>query len=390
MKQISTSDDAQFKPILQDETRGSIDIICLCNYHGVGGAQLNAGLLTDEFIKRGYRAELGFLFEREVDAQHGSAKYFVCSKGKPRTFLDVLNLLIAIRRNIIVRRPKAVIGFFPLSNVVGALAAFTVRGGRMIATQRNPSNEQSKFTRAIDRLFGMTRLYSANIAVSNAVAESFAEYPERYRNKLKVVHNATPRLPSVDDDKTENRLRFGMGGGLVLGVLGRLHPQKNPRFVLEIAAILPEAELYFAGEGPLLEELKSHAISLGVEDRVHFLGSIRGSDITRFYKAIDVLLFPSIYEGFGRVLVEAMSQGVPIVANDIPVTREVGGVSVLFRSLEAEQWVKAIIDVKPGAPARHQAISSGLEQARKFTLEQMVDGYLDLAGLPRQLSGDDS
>ena len=370
--------------VIPAEDCETIDIICLCNYHGVGGAQLNAGLLTDEFVKRGYRAELGFLFERESESRHGTSRYFVCANKKPGGILGFIRLFMAIRREIVRRRPKAVVGFFPMSNIVGALAALSVRGCNMIATQRNPSNEQSKFTKLVDRFFGATRLYTANIAVSHAVAESFSEYSEEYRNKLKVIHNATPDLPSVTDDRAASRLRFEMGQGLVLGILGRLHPQKNPHFVLKIAELLPEAELYFAGEGPLRKELQSQAGALGIGHRVHFIGSISGDDVTRFYKAIDVLLFPSLYEGFGRVLVEAMSQGVPVVANDIPVTREVGGTSALFCPLEVKKWVRAITEIRPGAPARSQAISAGLNQARNFTLERMVDGYLDLADLPRQ------
>ena len=364
---------------------GPVDILCLCNWHGVGGAQLNAGMLASAFADRGYRSELCFLFEREADSSHGTEGASVLLAGKPRGVAGWVKFAQAIKREIVDRRPRAIIGFFPMSNVVGALAARWIGNCTMVATQRNPSDRQNPVVGYLERLLGGTGLYGANIAVSEAVAASFAAYGEKYRSKLQVVHNATPALQPITDSRQACRQRFAMPvHGPVLGILGRLHEQKNPRFALQVLAKVPDAQLYFAGEGPEEVPLRTQAAQMGVADRVHFLGSLSGADVTKFYRAIDVLLFCSIYEGFGRVLVEAMSQGAPVIASDISVAREIGGDAPIYLPFDAPAWAAQVPQLAISGPTRQRAITAGLQRAGEFTLQSMVDGYLDASGFPHR------
>jgi glycosyltransferase involved in cell wall biosynthesis len=359
------------------------DIICLFNWHGVGGAQLNAGLLTVEFGLRGYRSKLGFLFEREPDADLGTESYFVVAPRAPKSPSDWRQFGAGCFQQIVNRRPRAIIGFGPMSNVVGALAASRVDGCRMIATQRNPSDKQSIKVGYLEKLVGTTPLYDSNIAVSEAVAASFDGYPAGYRRKLSVVHNATPALVEIDEDRGACRAGFGMPHDrLVLGCLGRLHSQKNVSFALQVLAAVPDAVLFLAGEGTEETALRLEAQTLGIAERVTFLGSLTGADITRFYRALDALLFPSIYEGFGRVLAEAMSQGVPVVASDLPIVREVGGNAVLCKPFEVPAWVEAIAAISSDPDFAGRLALLGREQSATFALPVMVDAYLAAAGLP--------
>lgn len=358
------------------------DIICLCNWHGIGGAQLNAGMLTAEFQRRGYAAELGFLFEREPEARHGTEDFFVVAQGAPSSPGGWYRFLRESKRQILDRRPKAIFGFQPTANIMGSIIAQRLGDCRMIATQRNPSDRQSPVVARIERAIGGTGLYDANIAVSRTVEESFSNYPASYRARMRVVHNATPALPEVTDGRERSRSRFGMPtSGLILGVLGRLHPQKNTEFAIDVVNLLPNARLYLAGDGPEEPRLRRKVADLGLEERVVFLGAVRGEDITRFYRAVDVLLFCSIYEGFGRVLVEALSQSTPVIASDIPIAREVGGEAALFRSFEPQQWAEAIKGIASDGHMRLHLASGGPAQAAKFQLDAMVEGYLAAAGL---------
>jgi glycosyltransferase involved in cell wall biosynthesis len=360
-----------------------VDIVCLCNRHGVGGAPLNAGLLAVEFSRRGYTTELGFLFERDPDARHGTNSFFVVAEDFPRGPGALKAFVAGLKREVVDRKPKAIVGFQPTANIVGAFAASLVRHCTMVATQRNPSNQQSKSAGFLEKAVGRTPLYSANIAVSDTVKRSFNHYPQKYREKLAVVHNATPDLPEVDDDQIACRQRFGMPtSGLVLGCLGRLHPQKNLAFAIQVAREVPHATLYLAGDGPDAHSLKTQVTELGLQERVRFLGSVSGADVTRFYRALDALLFPSAYEGFGRVLVEAMSQGVPVVASDIPIVREVGGEAAITRPLDVTAWREAIYAVTGDPDLASRLAVLGRERSASFGLPAMVDGYLAAAGLP--------
>jgi glycosyltransferase involved in cell wall biosynthesis len=113
-----------------------------------------------------------------------------------------------------------------------------------------------------------------------------------------------------------------------LGTVSRLVPQKNLPLLLSALKELNSVnsssfELAVMGTGPLEKELLSIAIGLGVEKTVTWKG--QSKDTLSFYHSLDVFVLPSDYEGFGLVLLEAMSQGIPIVARRISAIPEVIG-----------------------------------------------------------------
>lgn len=112
------------------------------------------------------------------------------------------------------------------------------------------------------------------------------------------------------------RQELGLGDSLVVGHVGNANPAKNHPFLLEIFAALhqkrPDARLILVGGGT--ERFRAKARSLGVEDAVLFAGVRK--DAPRMLQAMDVFVFPSLYEGLGIVLVEAQSAGLPCVVSD--------------------------------------------------------------------------
>ena len=104
--------------------------------------------------------------------------------------------------------------------------------------------------------------------------------------------------------------------------VGRLSEQKGHRFLLEamreVLAVHPEARLLMAGDGHLRRQLEEQAAPLG--DRVAFLG-LR-EDVPALLASADLFVFPSLWEGQGNALLEAMTVGPATVATDIPSTRE--------------------------------------------------------------------
>ncbi len=98
---------------------------------------------------------------------------------------------------------------------------------------------------------------------------------------------------------------------LILG-MGRLHTSKAHDVSLRALAALKDAVLWIAGAGPLAKELKALADTLGVGDRVRWLGW-RG-DPSALYRAADVVVFPSRYEPLGNVVIQAWAHGAPVVA----------------------------------------------------------------------------
>ena len=133
---------------------------------------------------------------------------------------------------------------------------------------------------------------------------------------------------------------------LVIGHVGRFVEQKNHRFLIDIFNEVHKQKensiLLLAGQGPLMEEMKEKVKILGIEDSVKFLG--QRSDINELYQAMDLLLFPSLYEGLGMVVVEAQISGLPcVVSTEIPKIAKVTK-KITFVNLEnkTETWNEII------------------------------------------------
>ena len=122
------------------------------------------------------------------------------------------------------------------------------------------------------------------------------------------------------------RLDLGWDGAYpVLLNVGRLVPQKGQRYIVsampEILKTFPRALLVLAGEGYLRADLEALARSLGVADHLRLLGA--RDDVPLLLAAADLFVFPSLYEGFGTALLEALTAGCPCVASRVPAVSEV-------------------------------------------------------------------
>jgi 1,2-diacylglycerol 3-alpha-glucosyltransferase len=115
--------------------------------------------------------------------------------------------------------------------------------------------------------------------------------------------------------------------GPVLLSVGRLGKEKNLDFLIEAFARVVKhhqtARLVICGDGPHRGELEEHARALKVFDKITFAGALPQRELGAFYRHADVFAFASLTETQGLVIVEAMSHGLPIVAVDCPVTREI-------------------------------------------------------------------
>jgi glycosyltransferase involved in cell wall biosynthesis len=349
-------------------------IVFLVSRRTTGGATLNAVMLAEQAIIRGKRAELWCLYHfAELDT--GAVPTRVFFNYEPHGLVQLLFMVGKFVRAVLNHKPRAVVGFHPLANVIGALGS--VLGYRFIGTQRNPSDSQRGSLRRIEAVLGGTPLYRANVAVSEAVRDSYLSYSDRYVRKLRVIHNGLPPLTSINSDQTEARASLGLPtNGILVGNVGRLHPQKAPDFLLDVARCrIPGVTFVLAGEGPLEAELRAATEVEGLP--VVFTGRLAGADVTRLLRSLDVFLFPSRFEGFGRALIEAMSEGLPVIAHDMPVTREVAGDLGIFLPYDAQRWATQIARITT-YPIDLIMRDRLVERGQSFSLDAMTSAYLDL------------
>jgi glycosyltransferase involved in cell wall biosynthesis len=137
--------------------------------------------------------------------------------------------------------------------------------------------------------------------------------------------------------RTHVRAQLGVGDGtFLIGYVGRLVPEKGVDLLLDAVAALPGASALILGSGPSAASLTQRAAALGAADRVHFVGEVPSLDVRRWLAALDCLALPSHTtptwkEQFGRVLVEAMATGVPVVGSSSgEIPRVIGDAGRVF------------------------------------------------------------
>lgn len=161
-----------------------------------------------------------------------------------------------------------------------------------------------------------------------------------------VLNNAIDASRYAYDSQVRRTVRAELGisdDALVAGHVGRFMAPKNHGFLLRIFAQLPgNAMLLLVGDGELRAENEQLATELGIRDRVIFAG-LR-SDVERMLQAMDVFVFPSLYEGLPLSIIEAQAAGLPCLISDkVPIEcRKTDLVTQLPQDASSAQWAEAV------------------------------------------------
>ncbi|RMF31735.1 MAG: glycosyltransferase family 1 protein, partial [Chloroflexi bacterium] len=198
----------------------------------------------------------------------------------------------------------------------------------------------------------------------------------------------TPRRGPGERDRL--RARYGLPDAPFILSVGTLQPRKN--YVRLIRAfhrltamgvtwegVLPHLVIA-GGRGWLFDAIFAEGERLGVADRVHFPGFVAEEDLPALYRSAALFAFPSLYEGFGLPILEAMACGVPVVASNASSLPEVvGEAGLLVEPTDEEGLAQAMARLLTDRPLREALIRRGLDQARRFTwpkaAEQLVALY---------------
>ncbi len=171
------------------------------------------------------------------------------------------------------------------------------------------------------RMLWAAQRASALVAVSQALADQMVAIGMP-ADKIRVLRNGVDLDHFSVRDRAVERATLGFEGPLVLSV-GNLYQLKGHDLAIEAIAGLPGVTLVIAGAGPELMPLKVLARSLGVDERVHFVGSVAQSDLVRYYNAADMLVLGSSREGMANVLLESLACGTPAVVTPVGGNPEV-------------------------------------------------------------------
>ena len=170
--------------------------------------------------------------------------------------------------------------------------------------------------------------------------------------EVKILNNAIDAGRFRFNEEVRNSIRkeLGLTGELLVGFVGRLHPQKNPYRMLEIFAEVwkkqSHAHLLIVGDGGEREGMLQLCKELNILPNVHFVGQV--TNVHEMMMAMDVFLFPSVFEGLGVVVIEAQATDLPcVVSENVPAPDLTGRLSVCRLEDENEVWANALLKQVP-------------------------------------------
>jgi glycosyltransferase involved in cell wall biosynthesis len=232
----------------------------------------------------------------------------------------------------------------------------------------------------------INRRFTHFIAISHGARDAMIEREGVDPSHITVVPNGTEPVQRLDGaERDELRREMGIeSGSLLIVCVARLTEEKGLRYLIEaLPTVLlthPATQVVIAGEGSLRDDLERQVSNLGLQSNLRFLGF--RSDATRIMGAADLFVLPSPAEPFGLVLIEAMAQGVPVVATRCGGPLEIieDGVSgQLVNPADAPDLALAVgvllLDAK-----RRQCLGENAMQRfeQHFTAQRMADATLEV------------
>ena len=215
-----------------------------------------------------------------------------------------------------------------------------------------------------------------------APSDLAAHYTFGNKTKVHILPNGLDiEAFKFSEENRENiRQEFKAQGKFVIGHIGRFNSQKNHKFLLKIFAEIkklhPDVVLWLVGKGELEQEIRKEVIQLGLQNDIQFLG-VR-ADIPAILSAMDVFVFPSLFEGMPNTVLEAQTSGLPCLISD-SITKQVQQTDLIhFMSLKNNpaQWAEKTLEIIVGQTGEN----------RQQAAEQILRNGYDIKQVTREFS----
>lgn len=355
----------------------------------ISGAERHLLVLLAGLIRRGVDARLVVLVERDrpMDDMLSEAR----DRDIPITRLVIrrdydIALLWQLRALLREQKPDIAHTHLVHADLFGYFAAKTAGISRVVSSRHN--DDQFRFQPRWRRIHRRLWTWCAGgIAISESIKRFAIKVEGAPTEKIAVVQYGIDFAWLSDDDveSARQQLRADLGldrDALLLGMVCRLVEQKGIPYALEAMrrcrAQFPQAHLVIAGDGEKADELRRLASALGIADRVHWLGW--RSDAADLMAAFDLLLVPSLWEGFGLVLLEAMARRVPMIASRVGAIPEVlvhGETGILIEPRDVNALAQAMARLLDDRALRkYLGLLGAARLEERFSVERMVEGTI--------------
>jgi glycosyltransferase involved in cell wall biosynthesis len=351
-----------------------------------GGAEKQLLILASEQVQSGLKVAVLYLkgkpdLKDEFEASGVKVNNLLVGKS---FFKQTFLLSKHLRKN-----PSPVHAHLPKSEL---LAAVVIAKKYFVFSRHNTEPFWPSGPRIISNLLSkyVCKRASQGIAISNAVKSYLikrGEVPNGY--KIDVVYYGFQKDISTNAAGLGiiTNIMNGQSSNYKIGTIGRLVPQKDYPTLLNafsnVLKSMPNTELYVVGEGHLQKDLIESSKSLGINDKVYWLG--KTEYIKEFLSKINLFILPSKYEGFGLVLLEAMVAKKPIIAANNSAIPEVLGKTYegLFSTGDVNalaQQIKAAISDKNFSERLVQSYASQLNLFDPSEMNRNIKNIYSNAG----------
>lgn len=272
-------------------------------------------------ILRG-KDRIGEQFEKEFAKQGVNIRFFRRGKFDPLTLVDFIKVIKEEKIDIMHLQAY---GASTFGRVAGILT-----GVPTIIHSHDDDTNYPWYQSIVDRL--LSPFTDKAIAVSESVKESTVKKRRIPEDRVLVMHNGISidefKMPGADEIQKEKK-RLGISlTSKVIGTVAKIRKEKGLGYLLqaapEVLAAFPDTVFVIVGDGPLRGELESISRRLKIDQNLIFTGY--HDDVSNILSIFDIKVLPSLTEGFGLAIVEAMAMAKPIIATNV------GGISEILEN----------------------------------------------------------
>lgn len=233
----------------------------------------------------------------------------------------------------------------------------------------------------ISVLFPLCVDMEASVSGSAAAVLNKRLVARMLRKRTPVIYNSIPFSWQVRNASPAESDRSGKR--FVVGTVGRLTEQKGHSYLLEaiphVLKEVPETVFWVIGDGPLMNDLKTQARRLGIENAIDLLG--KRDDVHALFDQMDLFVLPSLYEGLPTVVLESMAHGVPVLGTAIAGTRELiehQSNGWLVSACDPQALAQAIVYALRHPEERDRVAQAAWQTVQEFRIEVAAQKYISL------------
>ena len=222
------------------------------------------------------------------------------------------------------------------------------------------------------------------VAVSECTRNDLMKYYRIYEDRISVIYQGCDqsfRICCSQSFKELVRERFGLPERFVLSV-GAIDERKNAAVIVKAVKDMPDIHVVLVGaRTKYTHELEELAAEYGMEYRLHILPNVNYKELPAIYQMAEIFVYPSLYEGFGVPIVEAMCCGVPVIAATGSCLEETGSDAAAYIAPDDFQGLsRRIKEILSDESLRLRMVERGFANSSKFTEKQFAESLMEEYG----------